>query len=135
MAYESSIRALTEGDKVRFTQERLSVLTPPDRKRLEGRVGTVQGRWNYTRKLTVYFPEEGNRSELRIMSLEPNQLERVVEEVATPDVPSDDAELASEEASRAESASTEPANTEVTTTEAASGGEQLSQEELDKLFD
>jgi plastocyanin len=135
MANESATTTLSPGDKVRFTAERLSVLTPPDRKRLEGRVGIVQGRRNNTRKLTVYFPEDGARPELRILSLEPSQLERVVEEFVTPDVPPDSAELAGaelsiEEASRADTASTEVANTEAT-----SGGDKLSQEELDKLFD
>jgi hypothetical protein len=105
------------------------VLTPADRKRLEGRVGTVCGRWNYTRKLTVYFPEDGDRAELRILSQEPNQLERVIEDVTTPDAPPDHAEVAPEAASSADAASTEDAHTE-----AASGGDKLSQEELDKLF-
>jgi len=109
MAYESSIITLSEGDKVRFTAERLSMLAPADRKRLEGRVGVVQGRWNYTRKRTVYFPEEGGRSELRILSVDPRQLERVSIEAAQPEVP--------------------PANLE-----APSGDEKLSQEDLDNLF-
>lgn len=130
MAYESSTTTLIKGDKVRFTAERLSVLTPADRKRLEGRVGTVQGRWNHTRKLTVYFPEDGNREELRILSQEPNQLERVVEDVAKPDAPPVSAAVAGDEVSSADTASTEDAHVEV-----ASGGDKLSQEELDKLFD
>jgi len=108
MAYESSITTFSQGDKVRFKDERLSVLTPPDRKRLEGRVGVVQGRWNYSRKLTVHFPEDGGRSELRIMSVDPSQLERVMEEAK--------AEMAPE------------------ITEAASGEERLSQEDMDNLF-
>ncbi|HEY8907574.1 MAG TPA: hypothetical protein VIM63_16230 [Rhodoferax sp.] len=109
MAYESSIITLSEGDKVRFTAERLSMLAPADRKRLEGRVGVVQGRWNYTRKRTVYFPEDGGRSELRILSVDPSQLERVSIDAAQPEVP--------------------PTNVE-----APSGDEKLSQEDLDDLF-
>jgi hypothetical protein len=97
MAYESSITTLSEGDKVRFTAERLSMLAPADRKRLEGRVGVVQGRWNHTRKRTVYFPEDGGRSELRILSVEPNQLERVVMDAAQPDVPPADDKLSQED--------------------------------------
>jgi hypothetical protein len=77
----------------------------------------------------VYFPEDGDRAELRILSQEPNQLERVIEDVTTPDAPPDHAEVAPEAASSADAASTEDAHTE-----AASGGDKLSQEELDKLF-
>lgn len=108
MAYENSLTTLSPGDKVRFKEERLAVLTPSDRKRLENRVGVVQGRWNYSRKLTVHFPEDAGRSELRIMSVEPNQLERVFEEPQ--------AEAAAE------------------ITQAPSGEEKLSQEDLDNLF-
>jgi hypothetical protein len=109
MAYESSIIQLSEGDKVRFTAERLSMLAPADRKRLEGRVGVVQGRWNHTRKRTVYFPEEGGRSELRILSVDPSQLERVFIEATQPEVP--------------------PSHVE-----APNGDEKLSQGDMDNLF-
>jgi hypothetical protein len=78
MAYESSQTSISLNDQVRFKEERLAVLAPADRKRLEGRVGVVQGYWNHTRKLTVSFPEDGGRSELRIMSVDPRQLERVL---------------------------------------------------------
>ncbi|MDR3369118.1 hypothetical protein [Rhodoferax sp.] len=124
MAYESAITTLSRDDKVRFTAERLSILSPADRKRLEGRIGVVQGRWNYTRKLTVYFPEDGRRAELRILSVEPSQLERVVEEIVMPDVPPPSAE----------SASTDGASTVVANTEAPHGDERLSQEDMDNLF-
>lgn len=79
MAYESSITNISLQDRVRFKDERLVILTPADRKRLEGRVGVVQGYWNFTRKLTVCFPQDGSRSELRILSVDPRQLERVME--------------------------------------------------------
>jgi hypothetical protein len=100
---------LSLGDKVRFTAERLSVLAQPDKKRLEGRVGVVQGRWNYTRKLTVYFPNESDRPELRILSVDPRQLERVSEDAIKTDMAP-------------------------TIVEAASGDEKLSQEDMDNLF-
>ena len=79
MAFESSLTSFSLGDQVRFREERLSVLTLADRKRLEDRVGIVQGYWNFTRKLTVSFPEHGGRPELRILSVDSRQLERVVE--------------------------------------------------------
>ena len=109
MAYESSITTLTVGDNVRFTQERLSVLSPSDRKRLENRVGVVQGNWNYTRKLTVYFPAESDKQELRILSVDPRQLERVSDETPETETPP---QIAKE----------------------ASGDEKLSQEDMDNLF-
>lgn len=109
MAYENSMTPISPGDKVRFTAERLAVLTAPDRKRLEGRVGEVQGYWNYTRKLTVYFPQEGGRQELRILGLDSRHLERVSEEITKSDIPPE-------------------------ITDAASGDEKLSQEDTDNLF-
>ena len=65
--------------KVRFTEDRLSLLMPMDRKRLENRIGVVQGYWNYTRKPVVYFEEEGGRSELRLLRVDPRHLEQVEE--------------------------------------------------------
>jgi hypothetical protein len=109
MAYANSITPISLNDKVRFKEERLSVLTTPDRKRLEGRVGVVQSYWNFTKKLTVYFPEEIGRPELRILSVDPRQLEQVAKTVIQ-------TEIASEIA------------------DAASGNDKLSQEDTDKLF-
>ena len=109
MPYETALSTIAPGDKVRFTAERLSVLTAPDRKRLEGRVGEVQGYWNYTRKLTVYFPQDGSRPELRILGLDSRQLERVSKEITKSDSPPE-------------------------TTDAASGDGKLSQEDTDNLF-
>ncbi len=79
------------GAKVRFTHERLSVLMPQDRRRLEGRVGNVQGRWQGTRKLTVYFPQDGSRAELRILKMDPRHIELVegppvAEELPSPSI-------------------------------------------------
>ena len=109
MAYASSLTQISLDDKVRFTDERLSVLTPPDRKRLEGRIGVVQGYWNFSRKLTVYFPQDGVRSELRILSVDPRQLEQVAENLIGTDMAPD-------------------------ITDAVSGDDKLSQEDLDNLF-
>jgi len=95
--------------KVRFTQERLSVLMAPDRRRLEGRVGTVQGRWQGTRKLTVYFPQDGSRAELRILQMDPRHIEWAEEPPVTEELP---APIVDE----------------------APGEQKMSQEELDKLF-
>ncbi len=77
MTFESSLTNIVLGDQVRFKEERLAMLTPGDRKRLSGRVGVVQSYWNFTRKLTVLFPEDAGRALLRILSVDPRQLERV----------------------------------------------------------
>jgi hypothetical protein len=95
--------------KVRFTNDRLSVLTPPDRRQLEGRIGVVQGYWHETRKPTVYLPEEGNRVELRLLGVDPRHLELV--EVPAP-----------------------PTEAELQVTDDTGGNEKLSQSELDDLF-
>jgi hypothetical protein len=110
MAYASSLTKISLGDKVRFTEERLSVLTPPDRKRLEGRIGVVEGYWNFSRKLTVHFPEDAGRRELRILSVDPRQLEQVRENLIKTDMAPEIADT-------------------------SSGDEKLSQDDLDKLFD
>jgi len=80
------------------------MLTSTYRKRLEGRVGVVQGRWNFTRKLTVLFPEDADRTLLRILSVDPRQLERVAgSDISMGGVPeltdeaSDDAKLSQED--------------------------------------
>jgi hypothetical protein len=110
MAYENSTTSISLNDKVRFKEERLCVLTPSDRKRLEGRVGVVQSYWNFTRKLTVYFPEDSGRPELRILSVDARQLEQVAPHAVEPDI-------------------------EPHITHDASGEERLSQEDMDNMFD
>ena len=109
MALEISLTQIALNDKVRFKQERLAVLTPPDRKRLEGRVGVVQGFWGSSRKLTVNFPEDLGRSVLRILSVDSRHLEKMVEVLI-------ETERAPEIA------------------EVASGDERLSQEDMDNMF-
>lgn len=95
--------------KVRFTNERLSVLTPPDRRQLEGRIGVVQGYWHETRKPTVYWPQDGHRVELRLLRVDPRHLELVEEAPAT-------------------------AEAEPQISDDSGGDEKLSQSELDDLF-
>jgi len=95
--------------KVRFTQERLSILMPPDRRRLENRIGIVEGHWQGGRKPTVYFPEDGSRSDLRLLQVDPRHIELVVESAT---------DIASQ---------SQPAD-------GAAGEEKLSQSELDDLF-
>jgi len=104
MVFENSLTNIALGDQVRFKDERLSLLTSADRRRLEGRVGVVEGRWNFTRKLTVLFPEDAGRALLRILSVDPRQLERVagsditmggVPEIADEDI--DDAKMSQED--------------------------------------
>lgn len=85
------------------------MLAPGDRKRLSGRVGVVQGYWNFTRKLTVIFPEDAGRPLLRILSVDPSQLERVAEDIG-------------------------PAGGEPVVEDEAIGDTKLSQEDTDNLF-
>jgi len=92
MTLELSIYKISAGDLVRFKDERLAMLAPADRKRLEGRVGVAQGYWQFTRKLTVAFAEDDARPPLRILSVDPRQLERVANAVA-PDAGNGDAKL------------------------------------------
>lgn len=63
--------------KVRFTQERLSVLTSRDRQGLAGRVGVIQTNSNLVSKPTVYFPADGTRQDLRLFRVDPRHLELV----------------------------------------------------------
>ena len=65
--------------KVRFVPDRLAVLNPSDRKRLEGRVGVVQGHLNHTRKPVVCFPADGSRGVLRLPGVDPRHIELVEE--------------------------------------------------------
>ena len=95
--------------KVRFTDDRLSCLTAPDRRQLEGRIGVVQGYWQETRKPIVYLPQEGHRVELRLLRVDPRHLELVEEPAATAEA---DPQISND----------------------SGGNEKLSQSELDDLF-
>lgn len=103
--------------KVRFTQERLAVLTPRDRQGLAGRVGVVQTDGNLVRKPTVYFPQDGARVELRLFRVDPRHLE-LVEGLPNTEV----------------SSHLNPAAPAGETAEPDKGGN-LSQDDLDNFFD
>lgn len=103
--------------RVRFTEERLAVLTPRDRQGLAGRIGVVQTDFNLVRKPTVYFPQDGARLELRLFRVDPKHLERVE------DLPNTvDASLIGGDA------------VDKVTADPGEGGK-LSQSELDNFFD
>lgn len=109
MTIENSLVRISLGDHVRFREERLALLTAADKRRLEGRVGVVQGYWNSNRKLIVAFPEHSGRPVLRILGVDLRQLERVVEE-----------EIPGRVASKVDAETT--------------GDARLSQDDSDKLF-
>ena len=106
--------AFLPGAKVRFTQDRLSILTPRDRKGLAGRIGVVQTDGNLVKKPTVHFPADGTLPELRLFRMDPNHLE-LVENPATTEA-------------------TPPVNTGTDQT-IVDGGGNLSQSEMDDLFE
>ena len=106
--------AFPMGAKVRFTQDRLSVLTARDRKGLAGRIGVVQTDSAQVKKPTVYFPAEGALPELRLFRMDPGHLE-LVELPPAPEV------TPTPSAGTIEAAPEDSGN--------------LSQSDLDKLFD
>ena len=117
--------------KVRFTQERLAILSARDRQGLAGRVGEVQTDGNLIRKPTVYFPAEGSKPELRLFGVDPRQLELVEGPPATEP----------ESAPRLNDG-VNPTDPEVSTPGTADGeasapeaGGTLSQDELDNFYD
>jgi len=63
--------------KVRFTQERLAILTPRDRQGLAGRIGVIQTDKNSKAKPTVYFPAVGKLPEMRLFRVDPRHFELV----------------------------------------------------------
>jgi hypothetical protein len=63
--------------KVRFTQERLAILTPRDRQGLAGRIGVIQADSKFAGKPTIYFPANGDKPELRLFRVDPRHLELV----------------------------------------------------------
>lgn len=103
--------------KVRFTQERLAVLTPRDRQGLAGRIGVVQTDSNLVRKPTVYFPQDGAKLELRLFRVDPRHLELVEVPPSTEDASLLGGDRAGEE-----------------TADPGEGGN-LSQADLDNFFD
>lgn len=111
--------------KVRFTQQRLAVLTPRDRRGLAGRIGEIQAtEGSSARKATVYFPADGPRQDLRLFRVDCSHLE-VVEgpPPATQQQPPGQG---------AKPASPGPSHAEAN---APADDGNLSQDDLDKLFD
>lgn len=111
--------------KVRFTQERLAVLTPRDRQGLAGRIGVVQSDGNRVSKPTVYFSADGAKLDIRLFRVDPRHLELVE---SPPD---------SEKVKPANKGKTDSDRTEVAADGKVSepdGGGNLSQSELDDLF-
>jgi hypothetical protein len=108
--------------KVRFTKERLSILTPRDRQGLAGRIGVVQTDGNRVQKPTVYFPSEGDKLDLRLFRVDPRHLELV------------ESPFHSENTTRLDDGanSDHPVNAEPA---APDGGDRLSQSDMDNLFD
>jgi hypothetical protein len=118
--------------KVRFTQERLSILTPRDRQGLAGRIGVTQTDSRLVRKPTVYFPEDGARLELRLFRVDPSQLELVESPPHTDtDTDTDTVSSLNDSVKHADI----PPDTADVETAASGGGEKLSQSEMDNLFD
>lgn len=111
--------------KVRFTQERLSLLTPRDRQGLAGRIGVIQSDGNFVRQPTVYFPADGAMQELRLFRVEPRHLELVESPPTRQTPPQDDTETESDR-------SKDTADAEAPVSD---GDEKLSQSDMDKLFD
>ena len=112
--------------KVRFTQDRLSILTPRDRQSLAGRIGVTQTDSRLIRKPTVYFPTDGVKLDLRLFRVDPSHLELVENSPnaeVTPDL--DDGENHPD--LTAGTADVETADPD--------GGGNLSQSEMDNLFE
>lgn len=113
--------------KVRFTQKRLSILTPRDRKNLEGRIGVTQTDSRHVRKPTVYFPADGANLELRLFRVDPSHIELVEISLNTDITPS----LTDEENHSRLLEET----ADVKAVIADDGDRILSQSEMDNLFD
>ena len=112
--------------KVRFTQKRLSILTPRDRQGLAGRIGITQTDSTFVSKPTVYFPTDGPNLEIRLFRVDPSHLELV-------ELPPN-TEIASN-LSETEMNFEAHCTTEVQIASAAGGSGSLSPNEIDNLFD
>jgi hypothetical protein len=112
--------------KVKFTQERLSILTPRDRQGLAGRIGVIQSDSRLAGKPTVYFPAADDKPELRLFGVDPRHIELMggqPKAVTIPD-PNDDANHSNHTSRPSD---VEPASPD--------GAENLSQSDADNLFD
>lgn len=114
------------GAKVRFTEERLSILTTRDRQGLAGRIGVTQTDGRIVRKPTVCFPTDGVKRELRLFRVDPNHLE-LVENAPRSEVMLDDTD--------SENHASLTAGTTDEATMIPNGDAILSQSEMDNLFD
>ncbi len=112
--------------KVRFTQKRLSILTPRDRQGLAGRIGITQTDSSVVSKPTVYFPADGPNLEIRLFRVDPSHLELV-------ELPPHTEIASSLNESDTHFDAHRPA--EVDATVSADSGGRLSQNEMDNLFD
>jgi hypothetical protein len=112
--------------KVRFTQERLSILTPRDRQGLAGRIGVIQTDGNFVRQPTVYFPADDVNQELRLFRVEPRHIELVESPPSPQAAPQDAGETATDLSHD---------TTEVKASTPDEGDDKLSQSDMDKLFD
>ena len=115
------------GAKVRFTQKRLSILTPRDRQGLAGRIGITQTDSALISKPTVYFPTEGSNLEIRLFRVDPNHLELVE---LPPSI-----EIASSLTGSENHFDISPGKANVECATPADGGGKLSPSEIDNLFD
>lgn len=111
--------AFPQDAKVRFTQERLSILAPRDRQGLAGRIGVIQVDSKSVRKPTVCFPADGARLELRLFRVDPRHLELVESSSSIND---------------GENHADPTDGTADVKTPAPDGGGNLSQSELDSFF-
>ena len=114
------------GAKVRFTQKRLSILTPRDRQGLAGRIGITQTDSAFVSKPTVYFPTDGPNREIRLFRVDPSHLELVELPPNTEIAPS-----LNESQNHIDSHGT----ADVKTAASADGSGTLSPNEIDNLFD
>ena len=120
--------------KVRFTKERLSLLTARDRQGLAGRIGVVQTDGTRITKPTVYFPADATHLDLRLFGVDPRHLELV--EIPPSAVNEPGLDVGDNRAGPGDDSAIHttdhPADT---ATEAPAEGERLSQSDMDKLFD
>ena len=115
------------GCKVRFTEERLAVLTPRDRRGLEGRVGVVQTDSAQVNKPTVYFPADGAKQDIRLFRLDPRHLQLVEGPPVQSATPTPTMAMPAALVNDPSPVAPAPPESE--------GGGNLSQEDLDNFFD
>lgn len=75
--HQTMTAAFTKDTKVRFTQDRLTMLTARDRQGLAGRIGVIQTDTHSKAKPNVYFPAEGKLPEIRLFRVDVRHFEVV----------------------------------------------------------